>query len=187
MIHWHYFHLCLRQQSPKSPSPPVPLAKCRFFCANQQGKLARRTSTGWCTPTNSGWSWRRSFRATATSPCAGRRSCRWHWTSLRDRWAACRVRPVRVRARLTQQTCKACVQGRPKVAHFIKQYSKQKFRFSPSETQHACVSLFAPFVCHISPCRVFMLNFFMVLVQCFKFSVCFSQKQLGFGSRQRCS
>lgn len=73
--------------------PEFPVAKFRFLCANQQGRLAQRTSTGWCTPTDSGWSWRRSFRATATSPCARRRSCRWHWASLKDRWGACRVRP----------------------------------------------------------------------------------------------
>lgn len=83
VIHWHNFHWCVGHQSPKFR--PVSVTKFGLFCVIQQGRLAPRTSTGWCTPTSSGWSWRRSFRATATSPCAGKRNYHWHWASLRDR------------------------------------------------------------------------------------------------------
>ena len=69
----------------------VSCAKFRFLCAIQQERLARRTNTGWCTPTTSVWSWRWSSRETVTSPCTGKQSCRWHWASLRDRWDGCRV------------------------------------------------------------------------------------------------
>lgn len=39
-----------------------------LFCAIQEERLARRTSTGWCTLINSAWSLRGSSSITATSP-----------------------------------------------------------------------------------------------------------------------
>lgn len=55
-------------------------------CLLQLERLARRTSTEWCTPITNVRSWRRSFSTTATSPWGGKVSCRCRWTSLRDRW-----------------------------------------------------------------------------------------------------
>lgn len=60
--------------------------KSSMLCVIQEGRLAQRTSTGWCTRTISVRSWRTSFSTTVTSQWGGRLSCPWHWVSLSDRW-----------------------------------------------------------------------------------------------------
>lgn len=85
-------------------------------------------------------------------------------------------------ARLTQQTCKTGVQGTSKVNYRSMTIS---LGFLPHK-HSTLVSLFAPFVCNISSCRVFMLNFFMVVVKCLKVFALFSQEQLGFVVCEHC-
>lgn len=100
------FLLALRPQGGQPRSTRVLwLRFSQSRLCSPQLKPGRKTSTVSCTPTTSGWSWRRNFTTAATSPSGGKRS----WPPT---WGCRRGRSVPRVALPTPATCGRDARGR---------------------------------------------------------------------------